>query len=159
MYRMATALAPYASHPDLPQFHDQVGSAPRSSQRWEMAAGGRHPPFDPSRPVHRAQLRGTPAWATAVAELEVQAGVIDAMGLGREAVVVLHVGGAAGGWTPRRPLPAGFERLSARAQARLVVENDDRNVGPHDVRRRLSERTGLRVVLDVLHHRCHDPAM
>src|SRR5688572_21481862 len=24
MYRMATALAPYASHPDLPQFHDQV---------------------------------------------------------------------------------------------------------------------------------------
>src|SRR5687767_11404206 len=24
MYRMATALAPYASHPDLPQFHRQV---------------------------------------------------------------------------------------------------------------------------------------
>src|SRR5215210_4422631 len=24
MYRMATALAPYASHPDLPQFHDQI---------------------------------------------------------------------------------------------------------------------------------------
>ena len=24
MYRMATALAPYASHPELPQFHDQV---------------------------------------------------------------------------------------------------------------------------------------
>ena len=23
MYRMATALAPYASHPDLPQFRDQ----------------------------------------------------------------------------------------------------------------------------------------
>ena len=24
MYRMPTALAPYASHPDMPQFHDQV---------------------------------------------------------------------------------------------------------------------------------------
>src|SRR3712207_6455129 len=24
MYRMATALAPYASHPDLPSFHNQI---------------------------------------------------------------------------------------------------------------------------------------
>jgi UV DNA damage endonuclease len=52
---------------------------------------------------------------------------------------------------------AGLARLSDRARARLVVENDDRVYGLVDVLR-LSERSGLRVVWDVLHHRCHDPA-
>src|SRR4051795_1323532 len=77
-YRMATALAPYASHPDLPQFRDQpragaprlpAGGAPPAAPR--PAARGRrgaprrrpppprarHPPDQPPRPVHGAELR------------------------------------------------------------------------------------------------------
>ncbi len=158
MYRMATALAPYASHPDLPQFHDQIAQcAP------ELAAIGKlarerdirlstHPGQYTVLNSERADVR-----AAAVAELEVQASLLDAMNLGPEAVVVLHVGSAAGG---RR---AGADRflatlaaLSERARARLVIENDDRSFGVADVVE-LARQTGLRVVFDILHHRCHDP--
>jgi UV DNA damage endonuclease len=159
MYRMATALAPYASHPDLPQFHDQVAECEP-----ELAAVGAlarrrdirlstHPGQYTVLNSEREEVR-----AAAVAELEVQARLMDAMGLGPEAVVVLHVGSAAGG---RR---AGLDRfcaclelLSERARARLVVENDDRAFGVVDVVE-LAHRTGVRVVFDILHHRCHDPA-
>jgi UV DNA damage endonuclease len=93
----------------------------------------------------------------AVMDLELHAAVLDAMGAGPEAVVVLHVGGAHGG----RPaamgrFQSGFERLGERARSRLVVENDDTSFGLGDVLE-LAERTGLRVVWDALHHRCHDP--
>lgn len=51
---------------------------------------------------------------------------------------------------------AGFERLSERTQSRLVIENDDRSYGLGHVLA-LHERTGLRVVWDILHHHCNDP--
>jgi UV DNA damage endonuclease len=93
----------------------------------------------------------------AVEELEVQAELLDGMGLGPEAVVVLHVGGAAGG----KPAALdrfcrGFERLSDAARARLVVENDDRTFNLTDVLA-LAERIGRPVVWDILHHHCNDP--
>ena len=72
--------------------------------------------------------------AVAVAELEVQAAVLDAMGLPPEAVVVLHVGGAAGGLAAATErFVAGVAQLSDRARARLVVENDDRSFALVDV--------------------------
>jgi UV DNA damage endonuclease len=80
------------------------------------------------------------------------------MGLGPEAVVVLHVGGAAGGLAAAGDrFLAGFELLSDAARARLVLENDDRVWGVGDVVP-LARRAGVRVVFDILHHHCHDPA-
>jgi UV DNA damage endonuclease len=79
---------------------------------------------------------------------------MDAMGLGPEAVVVLHVGGGQGDALGR--FEAGFERLSDAARARLVIENDDRTFGLRSVLE-LHERTGARIVWDILHHYCHDP--
>jgi UV DNA damage endonuclease len=158
MYRMATGLAPYASHPDLPQFHDQVEECAE-----ELAAVGAlarerdirlstHPGQYTVLNSERADVR-----AAAVAELEVQAGLMDAMGLGPEAVVVLHVGSAAGGREAALDrFRAGLELLSDRARARLVIENDDRSFGVADVVA-LARGSGLRVVFDILHHRCHDP--
>ena len=71
---------------------------------------------------------------------------------------MLHVGGAAGG------LQAAFARfqdglalLSDAARTRVVIENDDRSFGLAEVLT-LAERTGLRVVWDILHHRCVDTA-
>jgi UV DNA damage endonuclease len=94
----------------------------------------------------------------AVDELEVQAELMDGMGLGPEAVVVLHVGGAAGGvHAGLDRFERGFALLSDAAKARVGVENDDRRFGLGDVLR-LSERIGRPVVWDVLHHHCHDPA-
>jgi UV DNA damage endonuclease len=159
MYRMATALAPYASHPDLPQFHRQVDEC-----AGELAAVGRvarergirlstHPGQYTVLNSEDASVR-----AAAVAELEVQAALLDALGQPPEAVVVLHVGGAAGGLDAAADRFArGFEALSERARARLVVENDDRSFGLVDVLP-IARTCGIPVVWDTLHHRCLDPA-
>jgi UV DNA damage endonuclease len=93
----------------------------------------------------------------AAEELEVQAELLDGMGLGPEAVVVLHVGGGAGGLDAAADrFCRGFERLSDAARARLVIENDDRTFGLAAVLS-LAGRVGRPVVWDVLHHHCHDP--
>ena len=93
----------------------------------------------------------------AIAELEVHAALLDAMALDPDAVVVLHVGGAAGGKRAAADrFLAGYERLSPAARSRLVVENDDRSFALGDVVE-IARRAGLRVVWDALHHHCNDP--
>jgi UV DNA damage endonuclease len=158
MYRMATGLAPYASHPDLPQFRD----APARCAERLAAVGARARALGIRLSTHPGQYtvlnsEDADVRRAAVAELEVQAELLDGMGLGPEAVVVLHVGGAAGGVAAgAERFERGFAQLSAAAQARLVLENDDRTFALSDVLR-LSERIGRPVVWDVLHHHCHDP--
>jgi UV DNA damage endonuclease len=82
---------------------------------------------------------------------------MDGMGLGPECVVILHVGGVAGG------VDAGAGPLRARvlhAQRRGPGTARRRERRPHvrAVRRpALSERIGRPVVWDILHHHCNDP--
>jgi UV DNA damage endonuclease len=158
MYRMATALAPYASHPDLRGFRRQpyeCAAELAEIGRLSRELGIRLSSHPGQYTVLNSEDERTRRLA--VEELEVQAELMDAMGLGREAVVVLHVGGAAGGIDAALDrFERGFERLSPAARARLVVENDDRSFGLGDVLR-LSERIERPVVWDILHHHCHDP--
>jgi len=158
MYRMATALAPYASHPELPQFHGQLEEC--GERLAEVGALARA--LDVRLSSHPGQYtvlnsedEGTRR--NAVAELEVQAALMEAMELGPEAVVVLHVGGAAGGLSAgSERFLRGFDELSESARSRLVVENDDRSYGVAAVAE-IARRAGIPVVFDALHHRCHDP--
>ena len=158
MYRMATALAPYASHPDLPQFHRQLEECAEQLAEVGRLAEARGIRLSTHPGQYTVLNSEVPAVRdAAVAELEVQAALLDAMDQPPEAVVVLHVGGAAGG--PAASMGrfvAGFERLSERARARLAVENDDRSFALVDVLR-LAMRCSVPVVWDVLHHRCLDP--
>jgi UV DNA damage endonuclease len=159
MYRLPTALAPYASHPDMPQFHDQVEECAQELAEIGRTVRDRDIRLS-SHPGQYTVLNSEdPAvQAAAAAELEVQASLFDAMGLGGEAVIVLHVGGTAGGLGAAFDrFLRGFELLSESARERLVIENDDRSFGITDVVA-IAARTGVRVVWDVLHHRCHDPA-
>jgi UV DNA damage endonuclease len=158
MYRMTASLAPYATHPDLPQFHRQVEEC-----RAELAAAGARARAAGIRlSVHPSQYivlnsEDPDVRASAARDVELQAAILDAMELGPEAVCVLHVGGATGGVEAATDrVLAGLELLSDRARARLVIENDDRSFGLCHVLG-LHGRTGLRVVWDVLHHHCHDP--
>jgi UV DNA damage endonuclease len=155
---MATSLAPYASHPDLPQFRD----APQrcAEQLAEVGAKARrlgirlttHPGQYTVLNSEDERIR-----RTAALELEVQAELMDGMGLGPESVVILHVGGAAGGRLAALDrFERGFALLSDAARARLVLENDDRTFGLSDVLE-LSGRIGRPVAWDILHHHCHDP--
>jgi UV DNA damage endonuclease len=157
-YRFATGLAPYASHPDLPQFRD----APARFAAGLAAVGARARELGIRLSSHPGQYtvlnsQDPRVQKLAVEELEVQAELMDGMGLGPESVVVLHVGGAAGGVAAALDrFEAGFAQLSDAARARLVVENDDRSFGLGAVLE-LSRRIGRPVVWDLLHHRCHDP--
>lgn len=158
VYRMATALAPYASHPDHPELRDQPAQcAERLAQ-----VGARARDLGLRLTTHPGQytvLNSEDARVQRLAaeELEVQAEIMDGMGLGPDSVVVLHVGGAAGGRDAAlERFERGVELLSEAARARLVVENDDRSFGLGDVLE-LSRRIDRPVVWDVLHHHCHDP--
>jgi UV DNA damage endonuclease len=158
MYRVATALTPYASHPGLPQFHGQIDECGDELAAVGALARERDIRLS-SHPGQYTVLNSEDARVrdAAAAELEVQAALFDAMGLGPEAVVVLHVGGSAGGKeAARQRFLAGVELLSERARARLVIENDDRSFGTTDVVG-LAGRAGLRMVWDALHHQCNNP--
>ena len=159
MYRMPSGLAPYASHPELTQFRAQIGAC--AAELGEVGALARelgirlsfHPGQYTVLNSERPEVQ-----EAAIAELEVQAELLDLMQQPAEAVVVLHIGGTAGGSDAARDrFRRGLEQLSERAAARLVVENDDRAFGLSDVLE-LSSQTGLRVVWDAHHHYCHDPA-
>jgi UV DNA damage endonuclease len=157
-YRMATGLAPYASHPDLVQFRDQPA---RFAERL-AEVGARARALGLRLTTHPGQYtvlnsEDPEIQRLAVVEFEVQAELFDGMGLGPECVVITHVGGAAGGTDAAlERFERGFSMLSDAAKRRLVVENDDRTFALCDVLR-LSERIGRPVVWDILHHHCNDP--
>ena len=158
MYRMASSLVPYATHPDMPQFHRQLVEC--ADELGEV--GARAKELDIRLSFHPGQYcvlnsERADVVDAAIRDLELHARVLDLMDQPDEAVVVLHVGGRGDdppGASDR--FVRGFERLSERARARLVLENDDRLFGLGDVLR-LSSRTGVRVVWDAHHHACHDP--
>ncbi len=158
MYRMSSSLVPYGSHPELPQFHGQVEECAErlAALGARVRAAGIRLSFHPGQYVvlnsERAEVR-----ELAAADLALQASVLDAMGLDEEAVVVLHVGGAAGGVAAGiERFERGLERLAERARARLVIENDDRVYALGDLLP-LARRSSLRIVWDLHHHHCHDP--
>src|SRR5919199_919576 len=124
MYRMATALAPSASPPDLPQFRDQ----PKACAERLAEVGARARALGVRLSTHPGQYtvlnsENETVQRLAVDEIEVQAELLDGMGLGPEAVVVLHVGGAAGGRAGGMGrFCRGLELLSRAAPAPLGVE-------------------------------------
>jgi UV DNA damage endonuclease len=158
MYRMSSDLAPYATHPDMPQFHNMVRecAAELRAAGARVRRSGLRVSFHPSQYIvlnsPDDSLVNKSAWDVAT-----QAEILDRMELGPEAVVVIHVGGAYG---DRR---AGCERwirtwkrLPAHARARLVLENDDIRYGAADVLW-IHERTGVRLVFDYQHWWCFNP--
>jgi UV DNA damage endonuclease len=158
MYRMATSLAPYVSHPELPRFHGQIAECAEDLAAIGAAArelGVRlssHPGQYTVLNSEREEVVDA-----AIAELEAQGELFEALGLDVEATIVIHAGGTAGGLDAAADrFVAGYERLSERARRYLKLENDDRSFGLGSVIS-ISERCGVPIVWDILHHRCHDP--
>jgi len=107
MYRMSQGLAPYASHPGLPQFHGQVDECAEELGRLgeKARALGLRLSMHTGPYVVLSSAREEVV-AASVAELDWQARLMDLMGLGPEAVIVVHVGSAA-----RDRFLTGAERL------------------------------------------------
>lgn len=157
MYRMSSDLAPYVTHPELPQFHRQIEEcAQELGAVGERArAMGLRLSFHPSQFI----LLNSPdeaLVAKSAADLAAQAQILDSMGLGPEAVVVTHVGGVYGDVERgRERWVQAWERLAEPTRRRLVLENDDTRYGVADILW-IHQRTGVRLVFDYLHHWCLD---
>ncbi len=158
MYRMSSDLAPYATHPTMPQFHAMV----RESAA-DLAHVGRlareqdlRLSFHPSQFIvlnsENEELTRKSMW-----DLESQAEMLDRMECGPEAILVVHVGGAYGdresGW---RRWAATWPRLGEPVRRRLVLENDDIRYSAADVLK-VHEATGVTCVWDYQHHWCFNP--
>ena len=160
MYRMSSDLAPYLTHPDMPQFHSQL----EESQEELAALGKKAREYDLRLSLHPSQYivlnAADESIATkSIADLNAQAMILEMMGLDANAVVITHVGGAYG------DKPSGIERFARRyeqlpeiTRRRLVVENDDVTYSAKDALR-VHELCGIRMVFDNLHHFCNNPLL
>ena len=158
MYRMSSDFAPYLTHPEMPQFHNQLEEAKDELADLGALARG----YDIRLSLHPSQYILLNALDDEVArksivDLNAQAKLLDTLGCGPEAVVVTHVGGVYG---EREESLARFIRrykeLPEETKQRLVVENDDVSYGVTDTLR-VHEATGCPLVFDNLHHFCFNP--
>lgn len=158
MYRLSSDLAPYLTHPDLPQFHHQLDEcAAELALVGQMAReAGLRLSFHPSQYVVLNAANEAIA-AKSAAEITAQAQMLEAMNLGPEAVVVVHLGGVYGDKkSAMERFVAGYEGLPEVARQRLALENDDASYSVVDIHR-IHQQTGLRLVFDYLHFMNHNP--
>jgi len=112
--------------------------------------------FHPSQYVVLNAADATIA-ARSAAEITAQAQMLEAMNLGPEAVVVVHLGGVYGDKKEAMErFVARYEELPAVVRQRLVLENDDASYSVVDIHR-IHRKTGLRLVFDYLHFLNHNP--
>ena len=157
VFRLSSSTIPYGTHPDLPRLDyrrqleeaaDEVAALGRKARALGLRLSthpGQYTVLDAPDPGLRAK---------AAADLEQDAALLDALGQGPEAAVVVHVGGAYG--DKRAALDRwarAYDALSERARTRVAVEHDETSFDVDDVLE-LHRRTGVRVVYDHHHHRC-----
>jgi UV DNA damage endonuclease len=160
MYRITSDFVPYATHPDMPQFHRQIEQHAEELLRLGHLAreGGIRLSLHPSQYV---VLNATDDSIVqkSIADLDSQSLLLDVMQQGPEAVVVLHIGGVYGDRAAAlERFVRAYQRLSEPARRRLVIENDEISFTiEHCLWVR--ERTGLRVIFDHQHHRLNPGSM
>jgi UV DNA damage endonuclease len=88
------------------------------------------------------------------AELLYHALLLDAMGLGLDAKIQIHVGGVYGDkMRSIERFVSNYNGLSYQIRKRLVIENDERLYGLRDCMY-IHELTGVPILFDVFHHQC-----
>ena len=158
MYRMSSDIAPYVTHPDLPQFHQQIEECAQELHELGEQAKAQ----DLRLSLHPSQfiVLNSPnpeLVEKSIRDLEAQAQILDAMELGPEGVLVIHVGGTYGDRAAGRDRwVETYERLSEPVRRRLVLENDDTRYSSADVIS-IHERTGVPLIFDYQHHWCNNP--
>ena len=158
MYRMTSDLAPYVTHPDMPQFHNQIAECAD-----ELRALGRTAREQDLRlSMHPSQfvVMNSPdpvLVEKSVRDLLAGAEILDAMELGPEAVLVIHVGGTYNDhksgcqrWVET------YKTLPEPVRRRLVLENDDIRYSAADVLD-IHADTGVPLIFDYQHFWCNNP--
>jgi UV DNA damage endonuclease len=158
MYRMSSDLAPYATHPEMPQFHGMVSESDAELR----AIGEKAKRLDIRLSFHPSQfvVLNSPdpeLVRKSIWDLESQAEMLDRMELGPEAVMVIHVGGTYGDVEgSRRRWVETWQRLPEPVRRRLVLEHDDLRFSAADILW-IHEQTGVRLIFDHQHFWCLNP--
>lgn len=158
MYRMSSDLAPYVTHPGLPQFHHQIRdcAAELGDLGRQARAMGLRLSFHPSQFI----VLNSPDPAVvekSIWDLTSQAEILDGMELGPEAVIVIHVGGVYGDKSSGRARwIETYHRLPEPVRQRLVLENDDTRFSAADVLA-IHDATSVPLIFDNLHFWCNNP--
>ena len=158
VYRLSSQLAPYITHPDMPRFHDQIQEC-----AVELAAVGQMARNDGLRLSFHAPasaVLNTPdetIAAKAAADLNALARLLDSLEQGPEAVVVCHIGGVYKDRSESlRRFIERYHALPAATRRRLALEHDDKRFSVTDAAW-VHDHTGIPLIYDHLHHRCHNP--
>jgi UV DNA damage endonuclease len=158
MYRLSSDLAPYATHPDMPQFHNMVAESDAELR----AFGTKAREYDIRLSFHPSQyvLLNSPdekLTQKSIWDFASQAEMLDRMGCDDEAVMVTHVGGVYDDKDASRARwIEGWEKCPDFVKRRLVLENDDIRFSAADVLW-IHERTGVRLIFDYQHFWCLNP--
>ena len=158
MYRLSSDIAPYATHPDMPQFHGMVAESDAELR----AFGAKARAYDIRLSFHPSQyvLLNAPnpeLTRKSIWDLASQAEMLDRMEQPDEAVLITHVGGVYDDHAASRARWIdGWNQCPAPVKRRLVLENDDIRFSAADVLW-IHERTGVRCVFDYQHFWCLNP--
>src|SRR5215213_9796796 len=158
MYRMSSDIAPYVTHPEMPQFHGMIEECAAELKALGQRARkiGLRLSFHPSQFI----VLNSPdpvLVQKSIADLAAQTQMLDLMNLGAEAVVVVHAGGSYGDTdTGCARWIETYKLLSPAIRRRLVLENDDLRYSAADVLR-IHERTGVPLIFDHQHFWCYNP--
>ena len=156
-YRLPMQLAPYLTHPELPQFHDQIAEC--AADLALLGEQAREHNLRLSLHLPSSVVLSTPdagLAARSLHEIEMHAALLQAIGTAN-AVMVAHIGGA---YTERAAaLGRCVERimqLSPRARSLLAIEPDGRVWSLVDGLH-IHAQTATPVIFDHLHHQLYDP--
>lgn len=158
MYRISSDIAPYVTHPDLPQFHNQIEESREELD--ELGAKARR--FDIRLSMHPSQyiVLNSPDSRianAAVRDFACHAAFLDGLGVGEDAKIVTHVGGVYGDRAAAmRRWVAAYRSLPEAVRRRLVLENDDVSYPVSDTLA-IHAETGVPLVFDNLHHAVLNP--
>lgn len=155
-FRIHSDTIPFASHPDVDfdwssyagEELESLGDFIRSNDvRISMHPGHYTVLNSPKENVIQNTRRN----------LRYHAQFLDAMGLGNDAKIVLHVGGVYGDReTASKRFVEQVQKLKGRIRNRLVIENDEDSYHVEHILN-IAEPVNLPVVFDWLHHQLHAP--
>lgn len=154
VFRFTSRLVPLATHPAAASWNYLTEFQAEWKELGEYVR--RHNMRVSAHPDHFTLLNSPDptVLAASLADLGYHAGLFDAMGLGPEAKLVLHVGGKYNDKAQALDrFAANYRQLPLPIRERIVIENDDRTFTVQDVLA-LCQRVGAPMVLDIHHHRC-----
>lgn len=151
LFRISSDIIPFGSHPvnTLKWWEDFRGQLTELGQK-ALARGLRLSMHPGQYTVLNSPDEGVVS--RAVADLQYHCKFLDAMGLGTDHKIILHIGGTYGDKSAAiQRFILQYRRLDENIKRRLVIENDDRQYTISDVLL-IGEQENIPVVFDNLHH-------